>query len=85
MILRYSVTPLGGWTYIYLEDLGDKQYTRGGSRVRTINNPFEFTESWQLGHALLISNYKPYNETGNVAITLPKSREVNEQVDSKAL
>ena len=22
-----------------------KQHTRGGSRVRTINNPFEFTES----------------------------------------
>ena len=47
VILRYTVTPLGGWTYIYLEDLGDNEYTRGGSRVRTINNPFEFTESWQ--------------------------------------
>ena len=47
MILRYTVTPLGGQTSIYLEDLGDNEYTRGGSRVRTINNPFEFTESWQ--------------------------------------
>ena len=48
VILRYTVTPLGGWTSLYLEDLGDNEYTRGGSRVRTINNPFEFTESWQV-------------------------------------
>ena len=48
MILRYTVTPLGRWTSLYLEDLGDNEYTRGGSRVRTINNPFEFTESWQV-------------------------------------
>ena len=45
VILRYTVTPLGGQTSLYLEDLGDKQHTRGGSRVRTINNPFELTES----------------------------------------
>ena len=30
---------------LYLEHLGDNDNTRGGSRVRTINNPFEFTES----------------------------------------
>ena len=45
VILRYTVTPLGGQTSLYLEDLGDNEHTRGGSRVRTINNPFELTES----------------------------------------
>ena len=55
MILRYTVTPRGRWTSLYLEDLGDNEYTCGGSRVRTLNNPFEFTESWQLYHLLCVA------------------------------
>ena len=56
MILRYTVTPLGPSTSLYLEDLGDNEYTRGGSRVRTINNPFEFTESWHTHFWLVTRN-----------------------------